>query len=192
MANSNKPFGFRAVGSNVGAQLNMAVRKYLVPATDGTAIYIGDPVKEAGSAGALYPDDSQYPTAAKAASGDVVCGVCVGIQPLYNDLTTNYRKASTAMYILVNTDPGTVYEAQGDSTVFAATDIGLNANFTASTGSATTGVSNATVGSGKNTTATLDVKLLGFVPAADNEVGAYCRFLVMLNNHRFANQVAGV
>lgn len=191
MANSNRPFGLRPVGSLNAACYTGKVRQYFVPATDSNAIYIGDTVKLAGSSGSVNADDANYPTAAIAASGDAVIGVCVGVKPLPTDLTVGYRKASTAMYILVEVDPNTIYEIQGDSGTWAVGDVGYNATLTVTAGSTVTGRS-ASVATTPAATSTLDLQILGFSPASDNEIGAYSRLLVRLNDHQFINQTTGL
>ena len=192
MANSNRPYGFRYVGTLSDAPVNDVVKKYYVPSTDGTAIFIGDLVKIGGTAGQLNAGDAYYPTAAVAASADAVLGVCVGVEPLPTDLTINYRKASTGMYIFVNTDPDAIYSVQTDSTGAAVTDIGLNATVTVGSGSTTTGMSSSVIqGSTFAANAALDTLVVGYDPAPDNEAGAYARVLVKLNLHQFGTAIVG-
>lgn len=193
MANSNRPFGLRPVGTLGSGGYQGAVRQFFVPSTDANAIYIGDTVKIAGSSGSVNAGDPSYPTAAIAAANDAVLGVCVGIIPTPADLTVNYRKASTAMYILVDCDPDTIYEAQGDATGVAAADIGLNAPITVTAGSTTTGISKSVIAGGSAAvTATLDVQLLALAPAVDNEAGAYSRVHVRLNLNQFKSGTTGI
>lgn len=194
MANENKPFGLRSIGSMNGAPVNAQVRKFFVPATDATAIYNGDTVKLAGSQGKLFPDDALYPTATKAATGDAVVGVVVGVEPLPGDLETRYRKASTAMYVFVETDPDALFEIQGDADTFDPADVGLNMSITVSTGEATTGVSNAVADqSTAAVTATLALQVIGVSPKPDNDVsGGYPLLVVKLNNHQYTNATTGL
>lgn len=194
MPNTNKPFGLKAVGLMQGAPSNFMLRKYLVPATDATAIYVGDPVKLAGSAGQLNPDDTFYPTVTKSGIGDVVVGVVVGVQPIPTNLNLNYRAASTAMYVYVNVDPDTIYEIQADSNAsWAVADVGLNCPIVLSTGSTATGVSNAVANrTGIAATNTLDLAIVGLSPAPDNETGAFTRLLVRLNKHQYVNGATGL
>ena len=127
MANTAKPFGLRPHSTLNGGPYSGNVRQYCVPAADTTAIFIGDPVKLAGSEANVNPDDAKYPTATIGTINDVFIGICVGVIPSYGDLDINYRKASTLMYILVDTDPQTVFEIQGNSGVWDGDDVGLNA-----------------------------------------------------------------
>jgi hypothetical protein len=198
MPNSNRPFGLRPVGSMNGAPWNNKVQKYAVLAADTTAIFIGDTVALAASNTLTQTPfkDHPVPIATKAATSDVTIGVCVGVEPLPGDLGVNYRKASTLMGILVCTDPNTVYEIQGDVDTFDAADVGLNASITVSTGSTTTGISNAVLDqSTVDTTTTLAVQILGMQAGVDNDISAtatYPTFLVRLNNHQFVEATTGI
>jgi hypothetical protein len=184
MANTNKPFGFRLVTDS---------RIDIYYTNDSTAFYVGDVVKLTGTSGAVNTGDMYRPAVQKATSGDAALGVVVGFLPIATNLELKYHTASTAQYVLVSTDPEARYEIQGDSTTFAVTDIGLNCTYLNSTGSTTTGISNATLtGSTKNTTNTLGACILGFSPAPDNEVGQYSRFIVKLNQSQFGLSATGI
>ncbi len=193
MANSNSAFGFRPVGTLNAASYSGKVRKYYVPADNATAIFVGDIVVAAGTSDAqiLYPGDAYAAEAAVGAATSKVLGVCVGVEPLYSDLTVNYRKASTAMYIYVDTDPNTIYSVQGDSTAFTVADVGSNATITATAGSTATGRS-AMVITSVGADATKGVLILGIDPDPKNEVGAYMKFLVKLNLHQFGTAIVGI
>jgi hypothetical protein len=193
MANTNRPFGFKLVGTLTGHPMNGAIKKYYVPSDNATAIFIGDTVVAAGTSDAqvLYPQDAYAPEAAVGAATSKVLGVCIGVEPIGNDLTINYRKASTAMYIYVNTDPNAIYSVQGDSTVFTVADIGLNATITCTTGSTTTGISKFVITS-VSADAAKGVLIVGIDPDPQNEVGAYMKFLVKLNLHQFGTAIVGI
>lgn len=193
MANVNAPFGFRAVNKLVGSPYNAAPRIYSTASGDGTAIFIGDPVKLAGTGQII--SGRTYTDVTAASTGNIVVGICVGAVPDPTDLTSTYRKASTARLIYVIDDPMALFEIQEGTggTAFTANDIGLNANFHSGSGSTTTGLSayyvdNAT----EATTNTLDVQIIGLRPAENNAVGDSAVWQVRLNNHQYSNQVAGV
>lgn len=193
MANTNKPFGIRPVGNKISAGFNGQVTKYYVPSTDGTAFYVGDLVKLAGSA-----DSDGYATVAKAGTTDATVGPVIGVLPVADsgatvvDLQTSYRKASTAAYVLVADSPSDVFEIQCNSGAVAATDVGNNASFTASTGSTTTGLSNAVLDySTIATTTSLPLQILGLKAAPDNAFGAYAILRVRLNAHAYVNAGTG-
>jgi hypothetical protein len=194
MANTSKISGFRPVKHINGSPYNGQANIYFIPATDGTAVYVGDLVKLAGSG-----DTVGTATVALAAAGDAVIGSVVGIvntklDPVTGKLssgsisldTPQYRAASTATYVLVADSTDIVYEAEAANGTPAATDLGLNINHAVGTPSTTTGASGAYLDFGTEaTTATLTLKLLGFVNRPDNEIGASAKMLVKINNHQF-------
>ena len=193
MANSNKPFGLRPYSYLNGSPYTGATRKYYVPATDGTAIFVGDLVKLAGTEGSLYSDDLPVPTATIATAGDVVIGVVTSIEPLYSNLDAKYRVASTGMYINVCVDPNVIFLIQGDADTYAAADVGLNMTITFTAGSTTTGVSKFVADqSTAADTATLDAQLIGTAPIPGNDLtGGYPLLLVKLNNHQYVDGTTG-
>lgn len=195
MANSSKPFGLRAVNTLLSGDTSSAVKQYLVESNVTADIYIGDPVKLAGDANYLTAGGMYYPTAVKATSTDVVIGVMTGVVPRPGYLDTpQYVKSAdaTKRLILVNTDPNQVYEIQADGTMTTA-HVGRNANFTESTGSTTTGISNTMLETSTvETTTSLDLQILNIAPEPDNELGVYTRCLVRLNVNQFRSGATGI
>lgn len=192
MANVDTPFGFRPVKHRNGASYNGAARRYSVAAGDGTAIYIGDPVKLAGTAQTI--DGQVYADVVQGTAAATVVGVVVGVVADTRESLT-YRAASTQRILLVADDPDLLFEIQEVSggTALTANDIGLNANFVVAAGSTTTGLSGVELNNATEaTTNTLDCQIIGLARRADNEVGEHAKWLVRLNNHQFANQIAGV
>lgn len=186
MANANTPFGLRPVRHRNGAPYSGAATRYYVPASDSTALYLGDPVILAGSADA---DGVATVTRATAAGGAYVLGSVVGVEPVTRD-SPAYREASTARYVWVADDPDLVFEIQEDAVggALAAADVGLNADLIAGTGSAITGLSAFQLDtSTKATTNTLQLRILGFKQAVDNEIGANAKVLVTINLHALRN-----
>lgn len=199
MANANTPFGLRPVAELNNGPYSGGVRQYSVAAGDGTAIFIGDPVKLAATA--QFINGQTFKDVVQAATGDVIVGVVVGV---LNDTRDSliYRAASSQRILLVNDDPNAVFEIQQVSTgtALTANDIGLNANFVVSAGSTITGQSGVTLDNATEaTTNTLDLKIVGVPNRADNDVGsavatgeASSKFYVRINRHQYVNQVAGV
>src|SRR4051812_6293618 len=111
MANYNAPTGLRPVRYRSGAPYNGAFNTYSVPATDATALFVGDPVIIAGSAAATGV--ATIPRA-PAAGGAYISGVIVGFEPLRTDLTVLHRAASTLRNVYVADDPFLIYEVQED------------------------------------------------------------------------------
>lgn len=193
MANTSRINGFRPVKHTSGSPYNGQATLCFIPSSDGTAVYVGDVVKLAGSADTV----GEAPTVTLASAGDAVCGVVVGFMadPTNLNVGGTYRAASTNRYCWVVTDPDVVFEVEASNGTPAVTDVGLNVNHAVGTPSATFATSGAYVDFGTEaTTATLTFKVLGFVPRADNEVGASAKLLVKINNHQYGSSTgtAGV
>lgn len=199
MANSDTPFGLRPVRYLSGAPYNGAANKYYVPASDGTAIYLGGLVKMAGSGDA----NGIASVTGNVSTGNAVIGVVVGIDPVEGAGangrdSTIYRVASTERYVYVADDPNLVFEIQDDSAGgdLAATHIGNSADITGFTsGSTTTGLSAIEIDSSTATASgdgTEDVVIMGLVQRVDNSIGTNAKWLVRLNNHFAVDAQAGV
>ncbi len=183
MANVSRVNGFRPSATLNGANWNSKIHKYWVPATDATAIFVGDLVKLASGT-----DSTGRRSVTKASVGDAIIGSVVNVD--YNMVNLNspqYRPASTGMYVYVADDPETIYEVEVYGTV-AQTLAGLNANFHDAGGNTSTGMSGEAVdASTAATTATLQVKILDFVQAVDNDsTSSYAKVFVKINNHQLA------
>lgn len=187
MANSDLPSGLTPRRYRNGAPFVGPLRKYYVPASDGTALFIGDPVILAGTG-----DAKGVPavTRATAASAGRITGVVVGIAnddtlAASNDMMeTGYRAASTAGYVLVCDDPDVLYEIQEDSDggALAVTNIGQNADLIAAAGSTVTRRSGFELDSSTAaTTATLQLRIIELAQRPDNEIGANAKWLVAIN-----------
>lgn len=194
MANPDTPNGLRPVKDINGKCYTGTKRSYNALATYATALFIGDPVKIVGTASTLA-DGRIVSDIQAAATGDVIDGVIVGFAASPTDLSSTYRAASTAREVFVCDSNDMLYEVQEGSsgTALAAADLGLNIDFVVAAGSTTTGLSGVMINNATEaTTNTLDLKLVEFVNRPDNVIGYSAKWLVKLNRHRFANQVAGV
>lgn len=193
MANTDNAFGLKPVQHRNGAPYNGAFRLYSTSATaDATAIYIGDPVILSGTSqtinGKIYSDVDQ------AATGDVMTGVVIGVMPVTQD-SLRYRAASTQRLLMVADDPDLIFEIQEvtGGTALTANDAGLNANFVVAAGSTVTGLSGVELNNATEAvTNTLDLHIVGPVAREDNAIGEHCKWLVTINRHQFANQIAGI
>lgn len=209
MANISAPKGFVPVRHLDGANWDGRTVPFLVDSGDGTAIYIGDVVKFAGSAGSAGQivggyDCEGMATVIRVASGTAgqdIAGVVVGFSPDPTDLMAKHRKASTSRVAHVVVDPTVVYECQedADTTPIAAASIGLAFTFTTTAGSATTGVSAMALDSSQTAnTATFPLKLLGLSKKVGNRLnvdGAGLdpgTFDVIFNTGWFMPNIAGV
>lgn len=184
MANPNAPYGLKPLRERGGQPYSGAANTYYVPSTDATALFIGDPVILAGSSGNAQAGPESYPTVTRATAGATnrISGVVVGFQPTPALTPYGYRPASTAMNVLIADDPGLEFVIQVDSTGIADTQIGLNANLTAGSGSTATKQSGFILdGTTPDPDATYQLRILGLEPQINNEFGAYADVLVRLN-----------
>lgn len=194
MANANAPRGFSPVRGVSSEYVTGGPRHYVHDSGDGTALYVGDPVKLGGDNTVI--NGVSLPQVVRAATTDVICGVVVGVLPDHRD-SLPYCAASTTREILVDDDPNSLFEIQdaNSGTNLTTAAVGLNVSFTGSGGSTTTGFSSVTLdNSTEATTNTLALHIVNVVNRVDNDPTASgpLRFLVRINRHQFANQVAGI
>jgi hypothetical protein len=187
MANVNKVNGFRPLRYLNGTPYNGAFTRYVIPASDPTAVFVGDLVKMDGA------NDSAtgLRTVVQSAAGNTSVGVVVGFEPDPADLNTpQYRRASTKRIVYVCDDPNVLLVAQedGDTDPLETTDMGQNVDIIVGAGSTVTGASGMQIDSTTHaTTATLPFKLMEFVATPDNENvlasggQAYSRWVVKWN-----------
>ncbi len=201
MANTSKIRGFIPVKHVNGSPYNGQSNIYATAAADGTALFVGDPVKLAADGNAQGIQLVTKATAGAAALGVVVGVINTKLDPVAGTMsggsisldTPVYRPASTAQYVLVCDAPDVVYEVEAvtgsnASYSFAVADVGQNADLSTVAGSTVTGTSAAALDMAtKNTTATLQWKILGVVQRPDNEItGASTKVLVKINNAQMA------
>lgn len=202
MTNINAPFGLRPVRHVNGEPYNGAFRAYFVPASDGTALFVGDPVIKAGSSNTTVvsaPGAGQFnvgslPTITRATAGTTnrITGVVVGFAGDAN--STLHRAASTDRIVYVCDDPDILFEIQS-SGILAATDVGLNSVITfAVSGSTFTGKSGAQLDqSVLATTAAHQLSIVELVNREDNfPTLTASKVLVRINNHTEVAGAAGV
>ena len=197
MANNNAPAGLVPVGYLNGASWNGQGRRYHIPSSDTNAYAIGDPVTLNGTGDAAGVPGVVLMTPGSGMVGVIVSagGTAGGMYADPTNLNTTVIPATKtkAYYVMVCDDPAVLFEVQeiGTGTALAATDIGLNCNLVAGTNSGYMSgwqLTNTT----EATTATLDVQLLGLRQTPNNDFGAYAKWLVRINNHRYSAGVAGV
>lgn len=192
MANNNTPKGLVPVRTVNGQPYTGGGNIYSVAAGDPTLLGLGDLVKLAGTGQTI--NDQSYADVVRAATGDVFVGVVVAVLPVTRD-SLPYREASTQRLLVVSDDPNMLYEVQegGGGTALSINDLGLNANIVVANASTTTGWSGTLLDNSTPpaTTNTFDLKIVGFVNRPDNAVGAFAKWVVRINRHLYANQVAG-
>lgn len=182
MANVSRVNGLRPVKHINGSPWNGQVNRYVVLASDATALFQGDLVKLAATTDAT---GTQGITKFVAGTDSAAVGVVVGfsINPI-NLNSPQYRPASTLMFVLVADSPDTVYEIQS-AVAPTPTDLNSNAQVQDAGGSTVTGMSGETVAS-YATTATLPLKVMGASQKVDNDItSANYKVLVTINNHQY-------
>lgn len=204
MANTDNPFGLRPIG-NKGAGSGK-VRPYYIPASYGTAMFIGDAVVKTGTSNTAAVDVPStgrmeigtMPEINRAAAGDGnrITGVIVGFAAKPNSLGTQYNPASTEGVAFVCDDPTAEFEIQADGAISAA-QIGLNAVLIYThAGSTTTGLSGAELDTTSDVPAadaSNQLTIQRVVARSDNEAGsANTKVVVTINNHTEAHGVIGL
>lgn len=205
MPNADTPFGLRPAGHPMGLG-KASIKAYYVPATYGTALFVGDPVVKTGTSntagvdvvGSGHMPAGSMPEVNKAAAGDnnPITGVIVGVAADPDGLGRRYLPASTGGVVYVNDDPRAEFEIQADGTI-AATQVGLNAVLIyTNTGDTNTGQSGAeldTTVDAPAADASNQLTILSVIPRTDNEVGSdFTKCLVRINNHTEAHATLGI
>jgi hypothetical protein len=192
MANTSRVNGLRPVKHQNGSPYNGQVTEYFIPSGNAVATFVGDLVTADGTGDTVAAGGKGkgVQSVVQAAAGQAVLGVIVGFATDPTALNSpQYRTASTGRYVLVADQPDLIFEVQEDAVggALAVADVGLNADFVVGAGSTTTGASGVQLDSStKAITATLPLRIVGFVQREDNEVGsANAKVLVKINNHQF-------
>ena len=187
MANIDQAFGLRPiakVGSAPGG--TTGTTKYRITSGAG-AMFTGDIVKQANDGSVV-----------QGTAGDAARGVFMGCfytdpstsKPRFNNTFPNGTAASDAIAFVAD-DPDQLFIAQQDSDSANAVvaDLNLNANLVVGSGNTTTGISGMEIDSdSKNTTATLNVKLIDFYDVPSNDATANNSILVVkINNHELGS-----
>jgi hypothetical protein len=198
MANPNMPFGLRPVRHKSGAPYNGAFRKYFVPASDATALFIGDPVIMTGASNTVEVNGHApgvLPVVTRHTAGaNPITGVVVGVEAAdRSDL--QYRAASTARIVYVADDPDLIFHVRDNGAAApAGTWVSSNANLAAGTGDTGFGVSKFVI-AGATTptnTAAAALRIVGLADMPTNELSQYAIWEVTINNHTFNAGIVGV
>jgi len=190
MSSVATPFGASTNGTIVGAAFTNKVTHYKIKNAFGTSIFYGDFVK--------WGDDNPNTTVQKDTGTTALTPIGVFLGCAYTDPNTKqftpnqYFPASTAaddITAYVCTDPFVIMQMQCDGAA-DQDDLGKNCAVVQTAGSTAIGRSKNSVDiSTVATTATLPVKIIGFVDGPDSAVGdAYTDVLVMFNvGHQLLN-----
>lgn len=171
MANADAAFGLRPVGGLDGSPYCGGTVRCVIPSSDSTATFIGDPVKLSGSA--VTSAEGTFPAVIQGTADATFFGVVTAFEADPDDLGAQYRKASTERYCQVVPALDALFAVQADEDVVVA-DIGATADFVNSTnvltaGSTITGISgveldSSDIGTGAN------CLILGVYNAPDNDL----------------------
>lgn len=183
MASTAAPYGLRPVNLIGGQPYAGSTRLIKINNAYAANIFYGQPVS-VNASGVVIADTG---TSNVAATG--VVGVFVGCT--YTDPNLKYKifkqywptgTVATDAYAYVVDDPDVVMQIQADDAV-AQTALGANIGFSTFSGDTATGNSNTSADAASlATTATLPLRIVGFVDGPDSVVGdAYTDILVKWN-----------
>lgn len=182
MATTAAPYGLRPVNLIGGQPYAGSTRLIKIANAYAANLFYGQPVT-INSSGVVVAETG---TTAVAATG--VVGVFVGCT--YTDPNLKYKvfkqywptgTVATDAFAYVVDDPDVVMQAQAGGAI-AQTDLGANIALGTSAGSTDTGNATTPLGASAATTATLPLRIVGFVDAPDSAIGdAYTDILVKWN-----------
>jgi hypothetical protein len=190
MANPTGAFGLRPVRYLNGNPYNGATVPCLCEDSYATALFIGDPVAVTTTT-AERDTTLRYPTINKSAgtSGVIVLGAVVSFDPYPDNLSLNYRAASTTRIAHVAMGNDLVFEIRGDGGGTPTKNwIWNSAVMIATTaGSTTTGLSGMQLDEGTTTapssTQADPLIITGISSRSDNEIAASVIYEVILNTY---------
>lgn len=185
MANADAPFGLRPVSTLTGGDWKGKVETVALLAADGTATFIGDPVKLSGTASA----DGLYPSVAQCAAGNNIDYVIVGFEPDFDNesFNTQYRLASTLRLARAVPVKDVIFEIQEDSVGgdIAITAVGEACDIIVGSGDTNTGTSGVELDSSNAGTGD-QLVILGLGRDVDNAIGTNAVWRVRVNETNFA------
>ena len=187
MANSNQPYGLRAVRHLTGG--NVCTNEYAIASAYAANIFAGDPVKLAA--------DGTIQIAAGGATNAI--GVFEGCSYVNASGETVFSKywptgtVATEIKANIHDDPNIIYAVQSDATGVAAVDVGAMADWEIVAGDVKVGRSktnldaSAAIGAAK-----AGLRVLRIIDIEDNEAGAYAEVEVQMAEHAFNTVGAGI
>jgi len=181
MANVDAAFGFRPIGNDGGVYTGQTRRCTMIATGSTTATFIGDPVKLDNVDGVLGEQGGAYQAVIIATAGDPVYGVVVSVEEDPNDLSLQYRAASTKRNVNVAMADNTLFEIQ-DSANQGLASVGFNAGYIVAAGSTVTGLSGTEIVTA-TAASTGDVQLISIVDDVDNDgTLSNARWIVKFND----------
>ena len=199
MANNDAPFGLRPVNMQ-GQPYCAAVNAYYIPASDSTAVFVGDPVTIVGDSNdneiqGFAPGTLSEVTRSTVGDANAISGVVVGFQDTDRSDTV-YRAASTERVVYVADHPDQLFEIQADGTL-TADSVGLNAVLIAThsgdTSYGLSGIELDTTSDAPAADTSNQLTIMHLKRAVDNDLAsANSIAIVRINNHTNAHAVVGV
>ena len=196
MANAQNFWGLRPVRHFDGSPWNGATIRCYISASEGTAMYLGDPVALETAAADLPTDGKSMavmPVASlTGATGQLILGVVTSFETT-STAETVYRVASTERYCQVCLANDIVFRIRDDgSGVPANTWQGMNASMVAGTSSTVTGLSGIGLdATTPATTQTFPLTILHLSDVEDNELLDYGQWDVIVNTPQLIATIAG-
>ena len=185
MPNINSPFGLRPMSHRSGAPYNGATRAYYVPASNPTALYIGDPVTLVSNSS--DGNGVQAVSIAAAGAGNPILGAFQGITNNAGQTTITlqqtqppYLPAGQAAYVYVSDDPDLLYLVQENGAMVSGA-AGRNANLVAGPGNPGSGQSGWQLASASLATTAEQLRIVQLYQQPGNAVGNFADWLVILN-----------
>lgn len=191
MANSNAPYGLRAVRHLSGGVVQ--TNRYTIASGYATSIFTGDPVLQTTD-GTLIIGVGTAGTPSTQLIG--VFDGCSYTDAAGNQVFSKYWPASTTatnIEAFVYDDPNIIFQIQTDATGATIADRGQLADVEIVAGSTATGVSatNLDMSTGGGTTGK-HLRILRLVNNPENESGAYTDVEVVFAEHALKGVVSGV
>lgn len=190
----NGPYGLLPINLIGGQVFAGATRQIPIGSGEATAIFYGDVVKFNGDGNVTVEDSTTAATPIGVFLG------CTYVDPVFGLTFRQYYPGgltNSTMTAYVQDDPDVLFKAAvvdtGTTTIsfLNRTDVNRNAALVLNSGSTTTGNSRVGINDATNTTTTLPVRIVDFIPetAIAGEPGSYTEVVVKWNFgvHRYYN-----
>lgn len=184
MANTNTVFGARYLMNPFGGSTAGKLQAFVVPATDHTALFVGDFVSLTGeSAIGNYPQLGYLPVVAQSSAGSTqIVGVVEGFGEDPSNLDKIYRPADTLRTVWVRSDPDAWFTIQSTGTVVAG-DVGQLAPMVVGSGSTVTGLSGIELNHGSLSSVSGQLRIIGIAP--NSKLGTYTKLIIQIVLHAY-------
>ncbi|MCK5191523.1 MAG: hypothetical protein KAR12_15870 [Methylococcales bacterium] len=187
MANTNAPYGFRAVRHLTGGCVS--TNEYTILSAYAANIWSGDPVN-------IVADGTIQVAADGVADACGIFSGCSYVNAAGDQVFSKYwptGTVATEIKALVFDNPEIIFAVQSDATGIAAADVGATANWEIVAGDTTIGISKSNLDASGGLNATeIGLRVLRIIDIDDNEAGAYSDVEVLLNEHAYRLSATGV